>query len=115
MKCLVPVKLIHGFQKLSGLLEELLESGTVSDGVLAENETQLQSLWSLREGIPEAAGKYGKTYKYDLSMPVKDMYPLVEELRTRFADKSLGLEDGLVKVVIGYGHIGDGALVPDIV
>lgn len=91
-------------QKLGGLLESLLENGTIADGVLAQDETQVQSLWSLRESLPEAAGKLGRVYKYDLSMPVKDMYSLVEEARERFRDH--GIDE--IKTTVGYGHIGDG-------
>lgn len=79
----------------------------MSDGVLADSETQLQSLWALREGIAEAAGKAGKVYKYDLSIPVKEMYDLVEVLRERFREKGL-YENGSIKEVVGYGHLGDG-------
>lgn len=82
----------------------MLESGTVTDGVVAQDETQFASLWSLRESLPEAAGKLGKVYKYDLSMPVKDMYSLVEEARVRFKDHGLD-KDGSIKDVIGYGCV----------
>ncbi|KAM0750800.1 hypothetical protein T439DRAFT_325859 [Meredithblackwellia eburnea MCA 4105] len=99
----------HDDEKLGGLLESMLENGTISDGVLAQDETQLASLWSLRESLPEAAGKFGKVYKYDLSMPVKDMYSLVEEARVRFEEKGL-FQDGSIKTTVGYGHIGDGNL-----
>lgn len=94
-------------QKLTGLLEHLLESETVSDGVLADNETQLQSLWALREGVAEAAGKAGKVYKYDLSIPVKEMYDVIEAVRERFREKGM-FDSGLIKDVVGYGHMGDG-------
>ncbi|GAA5922416.1 FAD-binding oxidoreductase [Sporobolomyces koalae] len=96
----------HDDEKLGGLLESLLENGTIADGVLAQDETQVQSLWSLRESLPEAAGKLGRVYKYDLSMPVKDMYSLVEEARERFT--SMGIDE--IKTTVGYGHIGDGNL-----
>lgn len=92
---------------MSGLLEHLIESEIIADGVLAQDETQVLGLWSLRETLPEAAGKLGKVYKYDLSMPVKDMYTLVEEARVRFEARGL-IADGSIKSVIGYGHIGDG-------
>lgn len=46
-------------------------------------------------------------YKYDLSMPVKDMYSLVEEARERFEEKGL-FKDGSIKMATGYGHVGDG-------
>ncbi|KAI5477226.1 D-lactate dehydrogenase 2, mitochondrial precursor [Pseudohyphozyma bogoriensis] len=99
----------HDEEKLGALLEHLLESEIISDGVLAQDETQFASLWSLRESLPEAAGKSGKVYKYDLSMPVKDMYSLVEEARERFDAAGL-FKDGRIKETVGYGHIGDGNL-----
>ncbi|KAL8278887.1 hypothetical protein RQP46_008758 [Phenoliferia psychrophenolica] len=99
----------HDDEKLGSLLESLLESSTISDGVLAQDATQFASLWSLRESLPEAAGKLGKVYKYDLSMPVKDMYSLVEEARARFESQGL-IQDGSIKTTVGYGHIGDGNL-----
>lgn len=98
----------HDDEKVSELLEELMESNAIVDGVLAQDETQLQSLWALRESIPEAAGKLGSTYKYDVSMPVELMNELVEDMRTRL-DKH-GLMGTKVKEVVGYGHIGDGNL-----
>lgn len=97
----------HDDEKLGALLEKLLEEEIIADGVLAQDETQLLSLWSLRESLPEAAGKLGKTYKYDLSMPVGKMYSLVEETRERVAAAGLD-KTGQVKLTIGYGHIGDG-------
>jgi FAD/FMN-containing dehydrogenase len=97
-------------KKLNGLLEELMESSAISDGVLAQDETQLQSLWSVRESIAEAAGKMGSVFKYDVSMPVDKMNELVEDMRKRFNDKGMLGEDKQVKEVVGYGHIGDGNL-----
>ena len=44
----------------------------------------------------------GPVYKYDLSIPVAEMYSLVEETRRRMA--------GLPVEVVGYGHLGDGNL-----
>ena len=63
----------HDDAKLEALLDHLMTGQLVTDGTLAQDETQLQSIWSFRESIPEAAGKLGKTYKYDLSMPVSKM------------------------------------------
>ncbi|GAA94902.1 uncharacterized protein L969DRAFT_96371 [Mixia osmundae IAM 14324] len=97
----------HDDEKLTGLLEDLMEKEIIVDGVLAQDETQLQSLWSLRESIPEAAGKLGKTYKFDVSMPVSEMYGLVEATRQRFKDQGMADE---IREVVGYGHIGDGNL-----
>jgi len=73
----------HDEEKLQGLLEDLMESSSIIDGVLAQDTTQFHSLWSLRELIPESAGKAGSVYKYDLSVPVPRMYSLVEKMRER--------------------------------
>jgi FAD/FMN-containing dehydrogenase len=96
----------HDDEKLGGLMEELMENEIVEDGVLAQDETQINDLWSLRESIPEACGKAGKTYKYDLSIPVSKMYDIITAVRERFAERGLDKED-IVKLTVGYGHVGD--------
>lgn len=40
-------------------------------------------------------------------MPVPAMYGLVEDARKRFAEQGL-FEDGSIKQVLGFGHLGDG-------
>jgi len=93
----------HDAEKVQGYLEHLLEREIISDGVVAESETQLKSLWGIREGVTEGlAHAGGGVYKYDLSVPLEDLYKLVEETRVRTAGV-----DG-VKDVVGYGHVGDG-------
>lgn len=100
----------HDDEKLSGLLEELMESSVITDGVMAQDESQAGSLWSLRESIAEAAGKKGAVYKYDLSMAIPKMNELVEHLRDRFNEAGVLGQDKQIKDVVGYGHIGDGNL-----
>lgn len=89
-----------------------MTSGKVLDGVLAQDSSQFASLWTLREGIPEACGKTGSVYKYDVSIPVGDMYSVCEKVRRRLQDKGLlkgdGSNDGSIRACVGYGHMGDG-------
>jgi len=84
----------------------------VLDGVLAQDTTQFQSLWSLRELVPESAGKAGSVYKYDVSVPVGKMYGLVEKMRERLRRDGILDGDGgggkPIRAVAGYGHMGDG-------
>lgn len=102
----------HDASKLSGFLESLMDSELVVDGVVAQDESQIKDFWAIRECIPEACSREGAVYKYDLSIPLKVFYQLVEEMRAHLADA--GLYDGEhspkapVKSVIGYGHVGDG-------
>ncbi|KAK4687167.1 (R)-2-hydroxyglutarate---pyruvate transhydrogenase, partial [Tremellales sp. Uapishka_1] len=104
----------HDEEKLSGLLEHLIENEIVLDGVLAQDTTQFQSIWSLRELIPESAGKAGSVYKYDVSVPVGKMYGLVRDMRTRLRERGVLEGDGghgkPIRAVAGYGHMGDGNL-----
>lgn len=84
----------------------------VLDGVLAQDATQLKTLWELREGITEACSKMGVAYKYDLSTAPSVMYELVTEMREKLSAEGLLKEDysGRIKTVVGFGHMGDGNL-----
>ncbi|KAG8529822.1 uncharacterized protein KY384_005303 [Bacidia gigantensis] len=102
----------HDSEKLERFLEFVMDQQIVSDGVLAQDQSQLQSLWAWREGIPECLGHWGGVYKYDLSIPLAQLYALVEETRARL--NRLGLigpnDEHPVVGVVGYGHMGDSNL-----
>ena len=99
-------------QKLSNLFEHLISNEIVLDGVLAQDSMQFASLWQLRELLPEACGKAGAVYKYDLSVPVEKMYSVVERMREKLRGAGImqgdGSAEGPIRHVAGYGHIGDG-------
>ncbi|KAI5294330.1 hypothetical protein KEM52_004236 [Ascosphaera acerosa] len=102
----------HDSAKLEAFLEHVLTEGLVADGVVAQDETQAQTLWRWREGITESLSHLGGTYKYDVSIPLDELYQLVDDTRARFLDSGL-MGDGdecPVRDVVGYGHMGDGNL-----
>ncbi|KAG8747261.1 hypothetical protein FRC10_001877 [Ceratobasidium sp. 414] len=107
----------HDEAKLSSLLEILYDTTSsptslINSGVLSQSADQFASLWSLREGIPEAAGKTGKVYKYDISVPVREFMNVTNVVRKRLQDKGLYKSgpNSRVSHVLGYGHVGDGNL-----
>ncbi|TKA29535.1 hypothetical protein B0A50_03548 [Salinomyces thailandicus] len=103
----------HDSEKLTTFLEHVMGEEIVADGVVADNESQLQSLWACREGISEASQHFGGVYKYDLSIPLPDLYSLVEECRERFQSNGLMSDTDESKPVfdvVGYGHMGDSNL-----
>ncbi|KAI9760662.1 MAG: hypothetical protein M4579_001526 [Chaenotheca gracillima] len=102
----------HDSEKLETFLSSVMESEIVADGVLAQDATQASTLWSWREGIPECLGHWGGVYKYDLSIPIKELYSLVEDTRARLNEAGLvGDTDAHPVVgVVGYGHMGDSNL-----
>ena len=105
----------HDAAKLEAFLEHVMAEEIVADGVLAQDETQAKALWSWREGIPESLGHWGGVYKYDLSIPLPELYKLVEDTQSRLAEAGLvggqdENEDRPVVDVVGYGHMGDSNL-----
>ncbi|ODV68797.1 hypothetical protein HYPBUDRAFT_104124 [Hyphopichia burtonii NRRL Y-1933] len=103
----------HDDEKLETFLGNAMEEGLVDDGVVAQDETQLRNLWNWRESLPEATAHWGGVYKYDVSLPLKDYYKLVEATNQRLSERGLiDLDDDSKPVVeaVGYGHLGDGNL-----
>jgi len=102
----------HDAAKLEAFLEDVMEKEIVADGVLAQDETQIRSLWKWREGIPECLGHWGGVYKYDVSIPLGDLYQLVDDVRARIDEAGLlGESDDYPALgVVGYGHMGDSNL-----
>eukprot|EP00268_Persea_americana_P047757 TRINITY_DN5001_c0_g2_i7.p1 TRINITY_DN5001_c0_g2~~TRINITY_DN5001_c0_g2_i7.p1 ORF type:complete len:176 (+),score=33.77 TRINITY_DN5001_c0_g2_i7:667-1194(+) len=88
-------------EKLEAFLLCSMEGGLISDGVVAQDINQASSFWRIREGIAEALMKAGAVYKYDLSLPVEQLYNVVNEMRSRLGPSAK---------VLGYGHLGDGNL-----
>ncbi|KAL4988924.1 hypothetical protein BDW68DRAFT_186828 [Aspergillus falconensis] len=102
----------HDMEKLETFLESIMGEGIVADGVLAQDETQFQSIWRWREGITEALSHLGGTYKYDVSIPLPELYQLVDDCRERLTKMGfVGDDDSFpVRAVVGYGHMGDSNL-----
>ncbi|XP_020519912.1 D-2-hydroxyglutarate dehydrogenase, mitochondrial isoform X2 [Amborella trichopoda] len=91
----------HDKEKLESFFLHSMERGILSDGVMAQDMNQASSFWQIREGIAEALMKAGAVYKYDLSLPIENLYKIVEEMRKRLGESAK---------VLGYGHLGDGNL-----
>lgn len=103
----------HDDEKLEKFLEKVMENEVVVDGTVSQDEAQLKTLWTWREGIAEASQQFGGVYKYDVSLPLDSLYKLVEETQERLKSFSLASTEDESKPVyeaIGYGHIGDGNL-----
>lgn len=103
----------HDMEKIETFLGNAMEEGLVDDGIIAQDETQLRNLWSWRESIPEASAHAGGVYKYDVSIPLANLYGLVEAASQKLnGAEMVDFDDESKPVVeaIGYGHLGDGNL-----
>ena len=98
----------HDMAKLSSFIAASTAAGDILDATLAKSSDHAEQLWRLRYGVSQALVKAGHVFKYDLSVPQKQMYALVTQMRERLAaDEAKG---GMAHTVVGYGHVGDGNL-----
>jgi len=103
----------HDSAKLEAFLSSAFEEELVLDGTVSTNESEAKNLWSWREMIPESSAAGGGVYKYDVSLPLKDLYSLVDAVNEKLEAAGLSSvtdESKPVISAIGYGHVGDGNL-----
>ncbi|OAA67377.1 D-lactate dehydrogenase 2 [Cordyceps fumosorosea ARSEF 2679] len=102
----------HDYAKLEAFLEDVMSQEVVADGVVAQDATQIKALWAWRESVPEVSAHWGGVYKYDVSIPLADMYSIVPDVNTRLAEAGLlgDSEEHPVLGCVGYGHMGDSNL-----
>jgi len=87
---------------LAGFLADAMESGLVTDAVLATSTAQARSFWAIREGLVEGQAKRGYHVRTDLSVKISDIPALIERARRFVADDHPGW------IPLAYGHAGDG-------
>jgi len=70
-------------EKIENFLMHVIEKDIASDGVQAQNETQVKEFWSWREGIPESSGGWGGVTNMMVSIPSQNYTVLVDDTRER--------------------------------
>jgi len=87
---------------LEATLEAAIEHGLALDAVVANSQAQSDTLWAMREEIPEANRRETPWVRHDVSVPVSRIPELIERgsaaMRARFPDLR----------IVAFGHIGDG-------
>jgi FAD/FMN-containing dehydrogenase len=85
-------------------LAQAMDQGEVVTAVLAESEAQRESLWRLRETIPEAQRREGASIKHDVSVTTSDLPRFIRE------GSAAVLAICPHARMVTYGHLGDGNL-----
>lgn len=88
---------------LGALFEAGVEGGIVSDGVIAQSQSQADAFWNIRESIPEANKRIGSLSSHDISVPLGE----ISEFITRAGAVAARLGEFRVNC---FGHLGDGNL-----
>jgi FAD/FMN-containing dehydrogenase len=105
---LAEVMLPQADSDLGGRFEEALasaiEDGIASDVLTAASEAQRESLWRLRETIPEGQRHDGPGLKHDVSVETARLPQFIDEGRALIGRLAPGSR------LVAYGHLGDGNL-----
>jgi len=80
-----------------------VEAGLMSDGMVAQNETQRAAFWTIRETIPEANRRIGSISSHDISVPLGALADFIDEGGRRLCQL------GTFRINC-FGHVGDGNL-----
>ena len=89
---------------LHGHLLRAIESGRVTDAVVAKNESEANALWRIRHSISEAEKPEGACLKHDIAVPIGSMAEFLErgdQLLSRLCPDAR---------LVAFGHVGDGNL-----
>lgn len=89
---------------LERILADAYDAGLISDAVLAQNDTQRQAFWHIREHIPEANRRIGVISSHDISVPVSKVPDFIERAAKMLHDINPQFR------INCFGHLGDGNL-----
>ncbi|MFB9949008.1 FAD-binding oxidoreductase [Rhizobium puerariae] len=84
-------------------LEDCLEAGVVSDGVLADSLSAARTMWSVREAIGDVDREIGAHLNFDIGLAPSQLGEFAEA-----CEKALG--DLVTRDILHLGHIADGNL-----
>ena len=89
---------------MENFLAEAFEDGLINDATLAQNETQRQQLWDIREHGPESTKRESTPINTDISVCRSDLSAFYNR-----ATKEVRKVCTRTRIC-GYGHMGDGNL-----
>lgn len=91
-------------QSLENALEQALLDHRVTQVILAQNEREAKTFWSLRELISEAQKREGISIKHDISVPVSHIPAFIRQAGSELEAVYPGIR------IVCFGHVGDGNL-----
>ncbi len=88
---------------LEQIAEQALARDLVTDGTIAQSQSQRAAFWHIRETIPEANRRIGAVSSHDISLPLSEIPAFIAE-----APAALAKIDTFR--INCFGHLGDGNL-----
>ncbi len=90
--------------RLMGTLMAAYEAGDVLDVVIAQSQSDEQTMWMIREGISDAQQVEGTALKHDISVPTPAFGAFIEHTQAGLEDRVPGVR------LCAFGHLADGNL-----
>ncbi|MGC6530657.1 MAG: FAD-binding oxidoreductase [Candidatus Puniceispirillaceae bacterium] len=89
-------------QKLGNFLSDAFEKQMISDAVIAQNDSQRQAMWDIREHAPESTKRESTPVNTDVSVPLSEIGRFYQTA----CDNVRAIDPDIR--ICGYGHLGDG-------
>jgi len=87
---------------MEAALASASDAGLVVDAVLAENVSQAQALWALRENLSDVQKLEGGSIKHDVSVPISSIAEFIARVSAAVTKVLPGIRP------VPFGHMGDG-------
>jgi len=94
----------HVRELLETILEEAFEADLITDAVIANNLSQANAFWHMREHITLAQAEEGANLKHDITIPLSSLESFIQETDALMRANYPGVR------IINFGHLGDGNL-----
>jgi len=94
----------HVRKLLETILEEAFTANLISDAVIANNLSQANAFWHMREHITLAQAEEGANLKHDITIPLSHLDSFIQETDSLMRQQYPGVR------IINFGHLGDGNL-----
>ena len=96
--------LVSGAERFESALFEQLESGLLTDALIAQSNQDAATFWQIRDGIGELFQVLGPVSNQDVSLPIIEIGSFAVDMDKRLKEKYENIN------VLLWGHIGDNNL-----
>jgi FAD/FMN-containing dehydrogenase len=90
-------------RRFDAAVVEAHDAGLITDAIVPKSGKERAQLWAIREDF-DALRQHKPLFLYDISLPIRDMLPYADEVRTSL------LKQWPTSQFFALGHIGDGNL-----
>ena len=92
----------NDFLRLETLITEALETDIILDGVLAQTQRELNTIWQIREDVSVLAAQAQDDQHFDISLPIPKIGSIIDSITQELRALSF------VDRIFTFGHVADG-------